>query len=319
MGPSKVVLPQVPKESLYKSDYSRYNPNMRAYTKQDDVERAIETLTLSGIRPMEAGLEPEMKELMESLVDWESLPPLCHPKQGGQLPQKRIEKKCDQLANLLQMVQFIYRQRERKSDESEEDDHSHSSLKIVDFCSGGGHVGILVAWLFPHSSIILVENNEESVRRAQERVEKLKLSNISVFQCNLNSFDGHFDIGVALHACGTATDLVLEKCIGSKASFVVLPCCYGAIYISNHVLHYPRSSSFHESGLTQNQYLVLAHSADQTHDEENEKTSQGRFCMRIIDTDRLLYLQQRGYQTWLGKIIPETASPKNHILLGIPI
>ncbi len=311
--PLRVLVVQVPQESLYKSDSSRDKLKMRYFTKQNQIQAALEVLQTGGmLEPMEAGLGPEMRELMEPLVDWMGLPPLVRP-EG--VPESRREKKCDQLANLLQMVMFIYKQRRSGDDGHSEPPHSEPPLKIVDFCAGGGHVGILVAWILPHCHVILVENKEESVRRAQERVEKLKLSNISVFQCNLNSFDGHFDIGVALHACGTATDSVLEKCVRARASFVVCPCCYGAIQ-SNHVLHYPRSSSF--QGLTLSQYLVLCHAADQTQEDKgNEKTSQGRFCMRIIDTDRLYYLSHKGYQTWLGRITPESASPKNHILLGI--
>ena len=46
---------------------------------------------------------------------------------------------------------------------------------VVDFCSGGGHLGILVAHLLRHTGAIvcLVENKEESLRRAVERVEAL--------------------------------------------------------------------------------------------------------------------------------------------------
>ncbi|GAA6074585.1 glutathione S-transferase C-terminal domain-containing protein isoform X1, partial [Tachysurus ichikawai] len=34
---------------------------------------------------------------------------------------------------------------------------------------------------------------------------------------------------VALHACGVATDMVLDRCIQAKAGFVISPCCYGFI------------------------------------------------------------------------------------------
>ena len=44
---------------------------------------------------------------------------------------------------------------------------------VVDFCSGGGHLGILVAHLLPAATVCLVENREESLRRAVERVEAL--------------------------------------------------------------------------------------------------------------------------------------------------
>lgn len=34
---------------------------------------------------------------------------------------------------------------------------------------------------------------------------------------------------VALHACGVATDMVMEHCIQADAAFVISPCCYGFI------------------------------------------------------------------------------------------
>lgn len=112
--------------------------------------------------------------------------------------------------------------------------HWHISLNfaaftIVDFCSGGGHVAIAVAYLLPNCQVVLVENKYESLHRARLRCEALGLTNVRFCQCNLDQFRGHFDIGVSLHACGGATDLVVEKCFRAGASFVSVPCCYGGI------------------------------------------------------------------------------------------
>ena len=166
--------------------------------------------------------------------------------------------------------------------------------------------------------VILVENKEQSIQRAETRIEKLNLKNIilyqvcvclsvhlsacmyiclsvslslsvrgqrsifnnvtpladgggiqvisvctcvcvspstvymlshSYFQCNLDYFTGIFDIGVCLHACGVATDLVLQCCLKNNASFVICPCCYGGIQ-NTHTVNYPRSSLYRKSGLT---------------------------------------------------------------------
>ena len=60
---------------------------------------------------------------------------------------------------------------------------------------------------------------------------------------NLDYFTGSFDIGVSVHACGVATDLVLKMCLDNRADFVSCPCCYGKVQ-ENHVLSYPRSQMF---------------------------------------------------------------------------
>ena len=71
------------------------------------------------------------------------------------------------------------------------------------------------------------------------------LTNCSFFQCNLDYFTGRFDIGISLHACGIATDLVLKACLDNQASFVSCPCCYGSL-AENHVISYPKSQKFQQ-------------------------------------------------------------------------
>ncbi len=61
----------------------------------------------------------------------------------------------------------------------------------------------------------------------------------------MDYFVGKFDIGVSLHACGVATDLVIQKCLDNQASFVSCPCCYGSVQ-ENHMISYPRSQRFKE-------------------------------------------------------------------------
>ena len=62
-------------------------------------------------------------------------------------------------------------------------------------------------------------------------------------------FEGHFDIGVCLHACGVATDMVLQQCLQRNAAFVICPCCYGSIR-NTHLITYPRSQCYRETTLS---------------------------------------------------------------------
>jgi hypothetical protein len=41
-----------------------------------------------------------------------------------------------------------------------------------------------------------------------------------------------FDVGVALHACGNATDHAIARCVATSAAFVVSPCCIGKLKFS---------------------------------------------------------------------------------------
>ncbi|XP_068087461.1 glutathione S-transferase C-terminal domain-containing protein isoform X2 [Hyperolius riggenbachi] len=161
-------------------------------------------------------------------IEWENLPSAVSPAQG-KMSSDRALRKQQQLDNLLSLVKHM----------------AKSGDTIVDFCSGGGHVGIALAYLLPLSQIVLIENKEESLVRAKERSCELGLTNIWFIQANLDYFTGKFDIGVALHACGVATDMVIEHCISARAAFVICPCCYG--FIQNTVkTTFPRSCRFGE-------------------------------------------------------------------------
>lgn len=137
-----------------------------------------------------------------------------------------------------------------------------------------------------------------------------------MLQSNVDYFKGSFEVGVSLHACGVATDLVLETCIRRGASFVSCPCCYGSIQ-PNHIVTYPRSQKFKNCLVNERQYLVLGHAADQTHDD-CLKSAQGAFCMNLIDGDRCLRAREAGYWVTLGKLYPITCTQKNNLLIGLP-
>lgn len=289
------TLPKVVNQSLYKSDPNRYKSKSRVYTKQEDVEDSLELIKHLQI---ETKLDVEPFGL-EVNMDWTTVPYDATP-EGGSLPPARLQKKQEQLQNMCKPVIKL-----AKADDI-----------IVDFCSGSGHLGILVAYFLPQCSVILLENKEESLNRAKERVKKLQLTNVKFYQCNLDYFKGDFNIGVSLHACGVATDLVIEQCIKKRAIFVSCPCCYGSLHDCHH-LDYPRSNVF-TGQVDRAKYTVLSHAADQTHDEQNVKTKQGYECMAIIDSDRKLFAEQFGYKVYLGKFVPTSCTPKNHILVGIP-
>jgi hypothetical protein len=143
-------LPTVPSQSLYKSDPKRNNPASRVFTRQHEVERVLakieelsELKLLSSLdcqdTPNENDPEDKMAQIVESKFDWSSIPRDVHP-MGGELPLDRIEKKCDQLENMAAAVKLLAKEGDT----------------IVDFCSGGGHLGIILAYLMPNSTVILV-------------------------------------------------------------------------------------------------------------------------------------------------------------------
>ncbi len=254
-------------------------------------------------------------------LNWSEIDEQASPAAGG-LPWKRIERKCQQLENFL----FTFK--------SQIYTEKQSSKTIVDFCSGGGHLGILIAYMFPKCTVKLVENKEESLRMATKRIAQLKLTNCLLYKVNiilsliinpsfkffvlkgnLTNFVGNFDVGLAIHACGSSTDLIIEKCVNNKADLLISPCCYGSIK-ENDLIKYPRSREFQQCLKTSGHYGTLLNYADRT-ELGKEYAKNANVCMSLIDTDRLLYLKSYNYGIiQLSKLLPETCSTKNNLILA---
>ncbi|XP_064141553.1 glutathione S-transferase C-terminal domain-containing protein isoform X2 [Loxodonta africana] len=111
-------------------------------------------------------------------LDWNNLPAAVSPKEG-KMSSDRALRKQQQLNNLVYMVKNQARPGDR----------------IVDFCSGGGHVGIVLAHMLPSCQVTLIENKELSLVRAKKRSDELGLSNIWFIQANMEYFTGMFNIG----------------------------------------------------------------------------------------------------------------------------
>ena len=283
-------LPTVPQHSLYKSDPARDGGN-KSYTRQAEVERALDWWQESGLDSKQQG------EMEVAGLDWSSLPGLVQP-EAGSLPKARQKRKEGQLASLALPAVGLAREGDT----------------VVDFCSGGGHLGLLLAHLLPSCTLHLVENKEESLARARARGLAMQGHNTWFFQSNLDYYRGQFEVGCSLHACGLATDLVIAKCTAQAAALVCCPCCYGGVSATSQ-LAYPRSPQF--SSLSYPDYPSLGHAADQT-EQGSFKQEQGKLCMDVVDTDRALALEALGYTVSLSRLTPPDCTPKNNLLVASP-
>ena len=101
----------------------------------------------------------------------------------------------------------------------------------------------------------------------------------------------------------------------NRASFVVCPCCYGSIRPST-TSSYPKSDKL-QSIISEEDYNIVAHASDQTSsDHDRDYSKQGKYCMGVIDSDRMYHAEQHGYQTELFTMQPRTCSPKNNVIYG---
>eukprot|EP00668_Euglena_longa_P030147 GGOE01037566.1.p1 GENE.GGOE01037566.1~~GGOE01037566.1.p1 ORF type:complete len:773 (-),score=182.55 GGOE01037566.1:14-2332(-) len=244
-------------------------------------------------------------------VDWAALPPaldpatdLCHLQKSGRAHRKRA-----QLASLAAHVLAVVRDGD----------------VCVDFGAGAGHLGLLVAYLKPRCTVLLVERKPWSLRQCEQRLSALPLRNCEVVPGDLQSFAAagrRFDVGMCLHACGPLTDEVLELCVKHEAAFVLCPCCYAQLPAARSL---PCSNSFREAKFTSEDFALLAAGAEfavvETADDwdfvATEEFSFAKRCMQAIDADRRQYAHELAqYATVLCSLSPLECSAKNNILIG---
>ncbi|KAF7651785.1 hypothetical protein LDENG_00105350, partial [Lucifuga dentata] len=151
-----------------------------------------EHLEMTTQLPFVGGPRPTMTKLKENDIEaafsshpcpawtlpWENLPAAINPTEGKMSDDRAVRKR-QQLNNLVAMVTEL----------------AKPGHTIVDFCSGGGHVGIVLAHTLPDCQVILIENKEESLVRAKSRCDELDLANIGFIQANLDYFTGPFHVG----------------------------------------------------------------------------------------------------------------------------
>lgn len=148
---------------LQRDPTSHSNRKKKVFTKQIDVD-----IVLKKLETIEVEIESQPGDSDQSMIDDTFITDLL---MCGELPEKRLENKKSQLKSLAVEVLKLARPADI----------------IVDFCSGTGHLGLLIAKMLPNCSVIILENKEESVSRARTKAAKLQLDNVIFYQCNLVS------------------------------------------------------------------------------------------------------------------------------------
>jgi len=171
------------------------------------------------------------------------------------------------------------------------------------------------------------------------------LDNLFTFHGPVEDFVEPFDIAIALHLCGEATDVCLRKAIDAQAAaIVVAPCCVGKLssaafnpdvyHATGHndaTVSYPQSDVFcrlisstptttnaGKNDKQQEDWNALAKAADYSNENEfgTSRNASRRTAKALLETDRRLYLEDNMYTTALMKMQPLEVSPKNDILVA---
>jgi hypothetical protein len=274
--------------------------------------------------------------------------------EGQLLDVKRATRKEHQIRSIFRCVLSLL-----PKDLLEQEKGVDYKYTIVDFGGGSGHLGIPLALFLPACRVIVVDLSEKRLQLLHRKTKQCKDSvvgaterstpndalspcileacqgvpNLFTFYGAVEAFHETFDMAVALHLCGEATDVALRKCGHVKAqALVVAPCCVGKlsrekknpyIFLANGsdtpTVKYPQSWMFCQFLDNETDWNALAKAADYGDMEESRtcRNAARRTAKALLETDRKLFLEEvYSFRTALTRMDPWEATPKNDILMA---
>jgi SAM-dependent methyltransferase len=105
-------------------------------------------------------------------------------------------------------------------------------MRVVDFGCGSGSLLLPLASLFPQHIFIGVDMKVTSLAILKQRGDSVGLTNVETFVGKIEEYSQPFDVALALHACGNASDMAILKAMRWQAAFILTPCCIGKLKFS---------------------------------------------------------------------------------------
>lgn len=166
--------------------------------------------------------------------------------------------------------------------------------RVVDAAAGKSSVGLVAAEVLPFSTLTVIERAPDRVAACREAATRLARPIAVDVRASDVDDDGAWpdepDAIVALHACGGASDRVIDQAVRVRTRWLFLvPCCYGA------------SVSFLDEALA---LADLLGSPDVA-------TLRRRVASALVDVERALRLEAAGYETQVHEFVGATITPHN--------
>lgn len=170
---------------------------------------------------------------------------------------------------------------------------------VVDAAAGSGWVGIAMrALVAPDARLVAIELDPAKAERARLLAMAAGVAPIEVRTADVadpSAWPSSPDLVVALHACGAASDLVIERAAAASArTILVAPCCVAST-------------------------LPLARLAAERADQirlPRPGPVRRRFVESFVLGARMLTLESLGYATEAVPFVGETVTPYNVVLRG---
>jgi len=172
-------------------------------------------------------------------------------------------------------------------------------LRICDLCCGKSYLSFAAYHYFANVlgrrvRMTGVDLKPDVIEYCNSVAKKLGFDGLEFLCGDVGKYDagGHVHLVISLHACDTATDLVLEKAMEWGADVVLsTPCCHHEL---NHTLNCPALS------------FVAEHSM-----------LRQKLCDAATDALRLKLLESRGYAVCALELIDPEETPKNIMLRAL--
>jgi len=173
----------------------------------------------------------------------------------------------------------------------------HASL--IDAAAGKASVGLIAAELLPIGALTVIERDPKRVAACRDAVTRLSRElTVDVREndvADVAAWPHEQDAVVALHACGGASDVVIDRAIAARARFLFLvPCCYG-------------------SGVP---FIERALAIADAMGGASHQNVRRRIAMSIVDLERTLRLEAAGYETEVHEFVGATVTPHNLLFRG---
>lgn len=172
-------------------------------------------------------------------------------------------------------------------------------LRICDLCCGKSYLSFAAYHYFANIlgrtvRMTGVDLKPDVMEFCNSAAKKLGFDGLEFLFGNVAAYDAgeHVHLVLFLHACDTATDLVLSRAVAFGADVILsTPCCHHEL---NHNLDCPALGFLSE-------YSMLRQ----------------KFCDAATDALRLKYLEACGYTVCALELIDPEETPKNILLRGI--
>lgn len=178
--------------------------------------------------------------------------------------------------------------------------------RIAEFCCGNGELSRFLADQV-QLKITGIDLNSGLIKKSKAKNQSTNLD----FRCQdiYTNADTELeaDLFLGLHCCGALLDRIIDLAISSEVpNLIVVPCCYGKINKSQGVLpKSPRLKSQEERFYYLLRKTIRFEGLAGNHPESrNDITLEA--LRRLIDMDRIFYLQERGYEASFVKICPRS-------------